>query len=378
MNEIVKIDPSEYGLEETKAKQIEEAFKPMLEKMTELEAEFNEIVKLEITPVTVKKAKELRLKYVKVRTGTANIHKELKTFYLSGCRFIDGWKNAQSFASQGNEDKLKQIEDYYENLEKERIAKIQDERASELIPFLENHDVIPSDLGSMNTVVWINLLAGAKANHNAKIEAEKKAEEDRLEAERLDKIETERYNQAMQFRQFWSTDNYAFREMSAGNFNSVLADIKKRKEEYEKEQAAIRAENERLKVQAEAAERERLLEEQRRKEKEDKERAEYEAKLEEVRKEREKIEAELKAAKEAQEAKEKAEREAAIKAEKEKIEAEKKAAKAPDKDKIKTAIKSLSLEIPACKTKEAEKVAEEISLKFSSFKRWAENLIETI
>ena len=100
INSIVKINPADYGLTETKAKEIEAMFKPMLQKMVELEEEYNEVVKLEINKDTCTKAKELRLKYVKVRTGTASIHKELKAFYLNGGRFVDGWKNAQLFASQ--------------------------------------------------------------------------------------------------------------------------------------------------------------------------------------------------------------------------------------------------------------------------------------
>ena len=108
--ELVKINPSDYGLEEQKAKEISDMFKPMLDKMVDLEKRYNEVISLEIQPETCKKAKELRLEYVKVRTGTATIHKELKAFYLQGGRFVDGWKNAQLMASQGIEEKLINIE----------------------------------------------------------------------------------------------------------------------------------------------------------------------------------------------------------------------------------------------------------------------------
>ena len=59
---IVKINASEYGLTETKAKEIEAMFKPMLDKMVELEEEFNQIAGLEINEGTCYKARELRLK----------------------------------------------------------------------------------------------------------------------------------------------------------------------------------------------------------------------------------------------------------------------------------------------------------------------------
>jgi hypothetical protein len=45
---IVKLDPKQYGLTETKAKEIEAMFAPMLTKMVELETEFNEVSGLEV------------------------------------------------------------------------------------------------------------------------------------------------------------------------------------------------------------------------------------------------------------------------------------------------------------------------------------------
>ena len=126
MNEIVKIDHKEYGLEESKATQIAAQFQPMLEKMQELEIEFNAVICMDSGPEKVAAAKECRMKYVKVRTGTAEIHKGQKAFYLAGGRYVDGWKNAQIFASQGNEDKLSEIEHEAARIE---AAKIEDLRS---------------------------------------------------------------------------------------------------------------------------------------------------------------------------------------------------------------------------------------------------------
>ena len=122
--EIVKINPVDYNLTDDTAKNIQQQFEPMLKKMVELENEFNEVVNLAIgESETTKKAKELRLKYVKVRTGTAEIHKNQKAFYLNGGRFIDGWKNAQLFASQGKESKLEEIEKYHEKFSGRHFSK---------------------------------------------------------------------------------------------------------------------------------------------------------------------------------------------------------------------------------------------------------------
>ncbi len=190
MTQLVKINPADYGLEESKAKQISDMFKPMLNKMVDLEKEYNEIPKDEINESVCDRAKELRLKYVKVRTGTAEIHKELKQFYLQGGRFVDGWKNAQLMASQGIEENLMSIEKHYENIERGRINKLQELRTIEL----EKYEVesIPDSLGSMQEDVWKNFLAGTKMNYDAVKEAERKAEQERIEAERKVKAEQER------------------------------------------------------------------------------------------------------------------------------------------------------------------------------------------
>lgn len=179
---IVKIDHTEYGLDEQKAQQIAQMFKPMLDQMEALEVQYNEVLGREIEPETIQMAHDLRLAYVKVRTGTDKIHKKLKAFYLQGGRFVDGWKNAQLMASQGNEDKLKAIEDHFINLEKERVTQLQVKRAEILKDYTE---FIPIQLGEMDQGVWDNYLAGAKHTHQQTILAEEKLEEERkLEAEK--------------------------------------------------------------------------------------------------------------------------------------------------------------------------------------------------
>ena len=130
----------------------------MLDKMIELEKEFNEITKLPIEEKSTSlKAKELRLKYVKVRTGTADIHKQQKAFYLAGGRFVDGWKNAQLFASQGIEEKLEEIEKYAENTERQRIAQLQSEREGALTQY-EVENISSLNLGLMSDDVWKSFL----------------------------------------------------------------------------------------------------------------------------------------------------------------------------------------------------------------------------
>ena len=386
---IVKIDSAQYGLTETKAKEIEAMFKPMLDKMVELEDEFNQIAGLEITEETCYKARELRLKYVKVRTGTANIHRELKAFYLNGGRFVDGWKNAQMFASQGIEEKLSAIENHYENLEKERIAALQEKRAGEIAKY--EVDYIPDNLGLMPDDVWSNFLLGTKTNYETRKEAEKKAEEERQEKIRLDKRESDRRERILPYRDYWQgiIDSGALRDLSDELFEDVFKKLAAKKKEEDQKQEQIRKENLRLQKEAEErekqakieaakrekAEAERLAKEEAerkiREEKEQKEREVYEAKLKKEREERERAEAELKAKKEAEE-KARLEAEAKARAEEEsRKKAEREAQLAPDKKKLEILASDISdIQFPDVKSQEAFDVIKKVRIELQKINQY--------
>lgn len=294
-NSIIKLNPEDFGLTETKAREVSAMFNPMLAKMVELEDEYNSLVSSitrEPTPDDCKAAKELRLKYVKVRTGTEKIHKELKAFYLAGGRFIDGWKNTQKAASEGIEKRLSEIETYHDRKEAERKAELERSRKEELSLY---SDQIPGGLGDMSEDVWAIFLSGAKKAHEDRLEAERKAEEERQRQE-VERIEREKAEAAERER------------------------IRKENERLkaEAEERAMKEVEERCKREAEEQARrkaEALAEKKRQEERERVER-EHQAKLEAERRERERIAAELAAKEKAErEAKEKAEHEAGQRAE---------------------------------------------------------------
>jgi len=304
--EIVKIDPKEFGIEDTKAADIQAQFQPMLDKMVELENDYNEVLSLPVEEKeTAKKARELRLKYMKIRTATLDIHKKQKAFYLAGGRFVDGWMNAQKFASLGKEEKLEEIEKYAENLEKKRLAELQKSRMEQLVPYeVENLDSL--NLSGMADNVWENFLAGTIANYEAKKKAEqeaREAEEKRLaeeaaerervrlenerlkaEAEALKALRDSRSKLISPYVQFL-TDFNATLELSDEDFNAALQEAKTAKEAYD--------EQERLKAEAEEAEKQRLIDEQKKKNIE--EAAKRKAAEEQAKKEREEREAAEKA-----------------------------------------------------------------------------------
>jgi hypothetical protein len=183
------IKGSEYGIEEIKAQQIKAVFVPMLDTMADLETEYNEVIKLEISEESCKMASVLRKKYVKVRTSTAKLHKEQKAFYLAGGRFIDGLKNAQTFASQGIEDKLSEMEKHYEDIEKEKLLVIKLEREEELR--VRGAEFIPTNLDTMDEPMWQTYLTGVIAAEKARKEVEDAAKA-KAEAERIAQEKAER------------------------------------------------------------------------------------------------------------------------------------------------------------------------------------------
>ena len=178
--QIMSVDPQ--GLAENKATEIKNFFVPMLEKMESLTERATEIKALEISDETCAAAKKLRLEFVKVRTGTAKIHRELKSEFWAGGRVVDGWKNTQLAAGEKVERELKEIEDHFQLIEKKRIAELQKQR--EIL--LGNNTDMPSTpgLGAMPEEVWRNLYAGAKLGRQSRLEAEQKAKSEAEEAEK--------------------------------------------------------------------------------------------------------------------------------------------------------------------------------------------------
>jgi outer membrane translocation and assembly module TamA len=341
MNQIVELNAADFGLEETKAQQIASQFKPMLDKMVELEKEYNEVIKLpDDDPNRPKKAKEVRLKYVKVRTGTADIHKAQKAFYLSGGRYVDGWKNAQEFASIGKEEALEAIEKFAENEEKKRIASLQLDRENQLA---EYGVVGVPNLGTMQDEVFENFLAGSKMKYEAKLEAERKAEEERLAKEQAEAEERER----------------------------IRVENLRLKAEAEERERQLKAEREKVEAERKAAEDKAKKECEEIEAKARKEKAEAEAKLKAEREERDRILADIKAKEEAAAKAKEQERLKLEAEEKAKAEAERKAKAAPDKEKLFNLAKSIGLtQLPELTSDEGKKILSDVKImldKLSNF-----------
>lgn len=222
-------------LDESKAEQIKAIFAPMYIMLKGFENEYFGIIKeVETNGVTKEstiKAKRLRLDIGKIRIKADKFRKEAKEEYLRAGKAIDGVSNIIKWAAVDKENKLKKIEDYLEIKEKERLSELQNIRLESISKYIdtchEGHGLI--DFSAMSDENWGYHFDMIKRDYEHKVEAERKAEVNRIETERREQIEREKKEQ----------------------------EATKERDRLRKEHEEIRLANERLKK--EAAEKERII-----------------------------------------------------------------------------------------------------------------------
>ena len=274
--------------------QLEALFHPLMERADALVASSAGIVVTDATQVSeMKKARSARLALKETRVSIENARKMMKADALSRGRLIDAIAKALTAPIEPEEARLEDCEKFAERAEAARQESLRVARTEALAPYGIDASIFP--LGTMKEDAFGQLLDGTRLAFEARIEAARKAE----------------------------------------------AEEAARKEAEIAERARIKAENDRLRAEAEAREAAAKVE----REKAARERAEIEAK---ARKEREAAEAAARAekakadealrrereAREAAEAKVKAEVAAKAKAEADAAKAAKKAAAAPDAEKL--------------------------------------------
>jgi hypothetical protein len=340
--ELIKVNPIEFGIEETKANEMVSGLMPIISEREILGQLYAAVIVKELTPETLKEARELRLKIRDNRTkGVEKWHKANKEFYLAGGRFVDAIKNKEVAENVRMEENLEQIEKHFENIEKQRIADLQKERENLLIP-LEVENVGSLNLGNMPVDIWDGFYLGQKIKFEERKETARlaaEAEAARIEAE---KVERERIR----------VENERLKAEAEAKEKELQAERERVRKEREAIEAA--AELERQKAAAELAKQQEAARKER----------------EAAEKERARLAAELKAKQDA-EAKAERERLAAIEAERKAAE---KAAKAPVKEKLTIWVNGFN--IPTAPTE--SETSKAITEKFEAFKAWAKTQIELL
>ena len=279
-------------VEESTAKSLEENFIPFFQQAKEWSEKAKELIVTDVSQKEeMKMAREARLALKEIRINADKKRKELKQDSIRYGRAVQGVYNVIEYLVVPIEKHLLDQEKFAEKQEAERIAALKAERENELEPFSE---FVPFgvDLGGMSDDDYAKLFNGCRLQYRAKIEAEQKAEAERIAKEKADAEEAERI---------------------AKENERLRIEAEKREKEIQQERQRIEAER---KLAEGKAAKEREIQEQ---------------KLKAEREEKERLEAEIKAKEEAEE-----------KTRIEKEEAKRKAAAAPDKEKLLSFAKQLA------------------------------------
>jgi DNA repair exonuclease SbcCD ATPase subunit len=339
----------------------------------------------------MKLARVARLELKAIRVEAEKVRKKLKEESLLMGRAIDGTNAILLAAIVPLETYLEEQENFAARLLAEQKARIIIERTAALAPYVTEGQALPP-FDILTPEGFDQLLADYRLLHEAKIEAARKAEEERIAKE---KAEAEA--RALREAEEAAERERVRLEMERLRAEATAAAIEAERLAAEREAERLAAEAERRKIEEER-EAERLAA----KAEADRIAAEREAERRKLEAERQKVEAEAAAKLRAQEALLKAEREAAareaaareaareaerlaeaerIRLEKARIaaeakakaDAEAKAARAPDKTKLKAfADQVRGLAVPTATTEDGKRVAAEIAHKVASFATWIE------
>jgi hypothetical protein len=178
----------------------------------------------------MRQARDARLALAKVRIEAEKTRKDMKEDSLRAGRAIDGIANVLKGMIIPVEDRLQDMEDFAKRAEAARKEALRAERA-EILHGL-GQETAHFDLSAMDAETFDNLVGGIRAANQARQEAERKAEEDRLAA-----IEREKAERAAQ----------------AAENARLKAEAEAREKEIAKERAKVEAER---KAEAEKARKE--------------------------------------------------------------------------------------------------------------------------
>jgi hypothetical protein len=176
-----------------RAQSIKKAFEPFVKEFESFADAYKSIMQdaeKGISEELTQKARRLRLALVPVRTATGKTKDKQKARIKLEDKEIMSAHNAIVKAISDKEAKLAEVENHFINIEKERIAKLQEERVIMLSKFVE--EAFDLNLGEMEEEDFDSLLTRKQKEYNTRVEEERLAELAKIaEAERLAKIDQE-------------------------------------------------------------------------------------------------------------------------------------------------------------------------------------------
>lgn len=337
-NQLVAV-AEQSGLATESAQHLLASFQPHFANAQDLCEQAKGVVVTDATQVTeIKKSRALRLKLKDVRVEAEKTRKALKEDSMRTGKAIDGMANVLKYLIEPVEQRLEDQEKIAERMEAERKAALKASREELLRPY--GIDTTGYLLGDMTEATFAQLLDSARLAHAARIEAEKKAEADRIAVEAARVAEEQRIK----------AENERLRKEAEAREKRAAAERKKAADALAAEQEKARKEKDAIEAKAR------------------KEREAAEAAARKEREAREKLEAEAAARKRADDAKAAAD-----------AKAKKAAALAPDKDKVASLSKTVrGIAMPDVKSPEARVVVQNISIYFEKLAAFIEQQAERI
>jgi hypothetical protein len=184
-NQIVKIESTqlekvvtESGLAIQEGEEIKKSYLPFLAQLAEIQSQATKINFDSPTEIDETIARELRLKTVKIRTGSKELKDEREKGYLLRGNLEQAAYNLIEASCKITEDVFNNVEKAREIAEKKRKEQLRIDRSEKLSPYTES--VVMYPLGEMSEEQFSELYAGLRTSHEMRLEAERKAEEKRL------------------------------------------------------------------------------------------------------------------------------------------------------------------------------------------------------
>ena len=179
------------GLEKSQAETVLAGFKNFFEEVKRHELRAKSIVITDASQVAeIKEAREIRLELKNIRVHAEKVRIERKEFFLRGGKAIDGIANVLKALIIPLEDHLDKQEHFAERMEEERKERVNAERMLALQPYVL--DISVYNLKDMTDGAFEVLLKTSKTAFESIKDAEKRAEEERIAKEKADKEEQER------------------------------------------------------------------------------------------------------------------------------------------------------------------------------------------
>jgi colicin import membrane protein len=374
--QLVLINPKDFEIDDSMANNITSKIVTLKKERDILSQKYLEVMQMDINdPETAKEAKKARLLIRDNRTKGFEAQRVAdKKVPLRLGQFIDAVYGSETAENIRMEGALESIEKHAENLEKQRLEELQRERIKLAIPYVHEDFYFP-DLSSMDQEVFDAYLQTKKNTFEARIAAEKKAEQERLERERIQNLHNERFQLLLPVWQFVEDKDANFGILTQEAFEYFLQSKEIQKVEFEKEQEQIRIENQKLREEAEKKEADAKKEREAQEAAMAKERKKAQEAAEKERKEKEALEAQLKKERD-EKAAEEAKKQAEL--EKERLRLEN-LSKAGDKAIL---LDWINASFPTPKspnglTSDGNGKLLEIAQKFDGFKKWALTQIES-